>query len=223
MILIERHAALLAREIEGPQLDSRLTLANLHWTYLMFPEFLSRYLPRHFELLLLLELEYAFLDDVVLALLVKLATLTHRPAYLVESTDDVLCYLEFQFVNVSVVDVLERITYKHLIDTLTQHRTGLNNETHLRLSQELSRRIVLIKQKLTGQIDLIVLVQLTRNLLCRQGLELMLRDKAKATTTLEELSAVELDLETVDVREEQSLVLLAPTIVYLELLVFVHH
>jgi hypothetical protein len=104
----------------------------------MFFEFFSRYFSRDLELLFLFELQYALFDDVVLVLLVDFTTLTNCFTDLVESADDVLCYFEFQFVDIGIVDVFEGIAYECFIDTLAEHGAGFNDKAHFRFSEKLS-------------------------------------------------------------------------------------
>lgn len=65
------------------------------------------------------------------------------------------------------------------------------------------------------------MVQLPRNLLGSQGLELVRADESEPPALLEELGLVELVLEALDVGDEEPLVLLAPLVVDLHLLVLV--
>ena len=96
----------------------------------------------------LLELNYSLLDLVVAGLLVVLPTLPNCPADLVESTDDVLGYLQLQLIDILIIDILYRIPYKVLVHALTEHGTGLEYKPHLLLCQKISGRVILIQQKL---------------------------------------------------------------------------
>jgi hypothetical protein len=95
-----------------------------------------------------LELYDSLLDLVVAGLLVVLPTLPHCPADLVEPADDVLGYLQLQLIDILIIDILDRIPNKILIDAFTEHGTSLEYKPHLLLCQKISGRVILIQQKL---------------------------------------------------------------------------
>lgn len=95
-----------------------------------------------------LELYDSLLDLVVAGLLVVLTTLPYCPADLVEPTDDVLGYLQLQLIYILIIDIIDRIPYKILIDAFTEHGTSLEYKPHLLLCQKISGRVILIQQKL---------------------------------------------------------------------------
>lgn len=115
---------------------------------LVFVEFFPGDFPDDFELLLFLEVEDALLDLIVPGLLVVFPALLDCLPDLVEAADDVLCDFEFQLVDVLVLDVLDGRPDELLVHALAQQRTRLQDKPHLLLAKELSRRVVLVQQKL---------------------------------------------------------------------------
>lgn len=119
------------------------------------------------------EVKDGLFDFGVVVLLEVFAALADGLADVFEAGNDVFCDFEFEAVDVFVVDVLDGLPHELLVHALAQQRTGLQDKSHFLLSQELPRRVVLLQQELPRQEHLVVLVQLTRNLLRRQRLQLM--------------------------------------------------
>jgi hypothetical protein len=160
----------------------------------MFGKLLPRDLSRYFQLPLLLKLDYSFFNLIIFVLLVMLPAFPHRLPDLVEPTDNILSNFEFKAIDVLVIDVFDCVSDKLLVDTFAKKRTGLQDEAHLLFCQKFAGGVVLIQQKFPRKIDLVVLIQLSRNLLSSESLKLMGRDEPKSLAYFEEFRVIELVL-----------------------------
>lgn len=104
----------------------------------MFSQFFSCHLSDDLKLLLLLKLNYPFLDLIILGLFVHLSALLYCLPNLIEPTDDILRDFELQLVYVLILHVFDSRTDEVLIHALAEQRTGLKDESHLLFCQEFS-------------------------------------------------------------------------------------
>lgn len=221
MVLVERDVLLLVLEVHGLGAQGSRALAALGQLVLL--ELFPCHLPDYLKLLPLLKLHNALLDLIVLGLLVQFPAFLDRPPDLVEPADDILSDLQFQLIDVLILHVFDGGPDEVLIDALAEQRTGLEDEPHLLLGQEVSGRVVLVQEELAGQVDLVVLVQPAGDFLGCEGFQFVVGDEPEPAAALEELGLVELVLEGVDVGDEEALVLLSPAVVDPYALVLVQH